>query len=214
MFGAAAFALGGCSGAFPSADIRTAASGYIDPQFLAMYGPITTEPFAIPAVDLRQINPIFYRQEVDNPTGEAPGSIVVEPVQKFLYFTLPEGRAIRYGVGLGREGFGWDGNATIPRKAAWPTWTPPAEMIDRQPELEEFRYGMPPGLGNPLGARALYLYQGRVDTLYRLHGTAEAYSIGNNVSSGCVRLLNHDIIDLYARAPTGTPVIVRPAYAV
>ena len=117
---------------------------------------------------------------------------------------------MRYGVGLGREGFGWNGTATIERKAQWPTWTPPAEMIAREPELEEYRNGMPPGLGNPLGARALYLYQNGRDTLYRLHGTQEAYSIGRAVSSGCVRLLNQDIIDLHMRVPTGSRVVVRP----
>ena len=116
---------------------------------------------------------------------------------------------MRYGVGLGREGFGWDGRARIPFKRAWPTWTPPAEMIAREPELEKYRDGMEPGLDNPLGARALYLFEGRVDTLYRLHGTQEAYSIGRAVSSGCVRLLNQDIIDLYDRVPNGTEVVVR-----
>lgn len=183
----------------------------IDPVYRAMYGPILDERFPIPAVDIRQFEPQFLRREVPDPTREKPGTIVVDTTAKFLYLVQDDGTAMRYGVGLGRAGFGWDGTATIRRKAKWPTWTPPAEMIEREPELEEWRNGMPPGPQNPLGARALYLYQGGVDTLYRLHGTMEAYSIGRNVSSGCVRLLNHDVIDLYNRTPTGATVIVRRA---
>jgi lipoprotein-anchoring transpeptidase ErfK/SrfK len=120
---------------------------------------------------------------------------------------------MRYGVGVGREGFGWNGVARIQMKREWPRWTPPAEMIARQPELEPYRRGMEPGLENPLGARALYLFQNGRDTLYRLHGTNEPRSIGSNVSSGCVRLVNQDIIDLYSRTPLGTRVVVLPATA-
>ncbi|GAB5377802.1 MAG: hypothetical protein AcusKO_42640 [Acuticoccus sp.] len=137
-----------------------------------------------PAVDLRQVDPKYWRREVPDPTGERPGTVVVDTGTFYLYWTLEGGRAMRYGVGLGREGFGWDGAARIPFKREWPTWTPPAEMIAREPELEKFRDGMEPGLDNPLGARALYLFEGKVDTLYRLHGTQEAYSIGRAVSSG------------------------------
>lgn len=110
--------------------------------------------------------------------------------------------------GVGREGFGWAGAATILHKAAWPRWTPPAEMVARDPHLEPYRHGMKPGLKNPLGARALYLFQNGRDTLYRLHGTNDPRSIGKNVSSGCIRLLNQDVIDLYRRAPVGTRVVV------
>ena len=115
---------------------------------------------------------------------------------------------MRYGVGLGRQGFEWSGRARIAWKRPWPTWTPPAEMIERQPELEEYRHGMEPGLDNPLGARALYIFEGNVDTLYRLHGTNEVWSIGKAVSSGCVRLLNQDAIDLYDRVASGSPILV------
>lgn len=115
---------------------------------------------------------------------------------------------MRYGVGIGRAGFDWGGRARIATKKAWPTWTPPAEMIARQPDLEKYRDGMSPGLDNPLGARALYIFEGNRDTLYRLHGTAETWSIGKAVSSGCVRLLQQDVIDLYNRVPDGTPIIV------
>ncbi|WP_420392014.1 L,D-transpeptidase [Acuticoccus sp.] len=208
VLGAAALPLAACQlPEQPVAPMRPV----IDARYAAMYGPIFTEPYPIPAVDITKFEPQFLRREVRNPTGQAPGTIVVDTTAKFLYFTLPNGLAMRYGVGLGRAGFGWDGTATIPLKRKWPTWTPPPEMIVREPDLEQWREGMPPGLANPLGARALYLFQGGADTLYRLHGTQEAFSIGRNVSSGCVRLLNHDIIDLYNRTPLGAKVIVRPA---
>ncbi len=210
VLGSAAIAVAGCQTATvtPVAVTRPAA---IDPSYRAMYGPLPNERFPIPAVDITKFEPQFLRREVRNPTGEGPGVIVVDTTNKFLYFTQPNNRAMRYGVGLGRAGFGWDGEAIIRLKREWPTWTPPAEMIDREPDLERYRDGMPPGLSNPLGARALYLFQNGQDTLYRLHGTSEAYSIGRNVSSGCVRLLNQDIIDLYNRTPIGTRVVVRPA---
>ena len=137
-----------------------------------------------------------------------PGTIVVNTGERHLYLVLEGGQAIRYGVGIGRDGFTWSGRAKVGRKAEWPTWTPTKEMMERQPETREFAGGMPPGLTNPLGARALYIYQDGRDTLYRLHGTMEVWSIGGAVSSGCVRLLFHDIIDLYSRAPVGTQIVV------
>jgi lipoprotein-anchoring transpeptidase ErfK/SrfK len=179
-----------------------------DPYYLSMYGPRPDEPFPIPATDLRLIEPAYFRREVPYETGEPPGTIVVDAADRFLYFVLPEGRAIRYGIGVGREGFGWSGRAVIRRKAAWPRWTPPAEMVARDEKAAKWAAGMPGGLENPLGARALYLYQGGVDTLYRIHGTNEPWSIGSNVSSGCIRLINQDIIDLHARTPVGTEVVV------
>jgi lipoprotein-anchoring transpeptidase ErfK/SrfK len=121
--------------------------------------------------------------------------------------------AMRYGIGVGREGFSWSGDAVIQRKAEWPKWTPPAEMVARDPKAAEWANGLPGGLSNPLGARALYLFQGNRDTLYRIHGTTEPYSIGTNVSSGCIRLINQDIVDLYSRVPVGTRVVVLPADA-
>ncbi|MCZ4271502.1 L,D-transpeptidase [Maritalea porphyrae] len=177
----------------------------------AMYGPLPSEQFAIPAIDADKIEARFYRQEVLYRTSEQPGTVVVDTSAFYLYLVQPKGRAIRYGVGLGRAGFAWSGRAVIQWKRKWPTWTPPTEMIARQPELEKYSYengGMPPGLENPLGARALYIFQGGKDTLYRLHGTPEYWSIGKAVSSGCVRLFNHDIIDLYQRVPNKTPIIV------
>lgn len=215
--GAGALALSGCAvserGTANTTEPTAVAGGPIPAYYLAMYGPVTDEPYPVPAVDLRKVDPRYWRREVDNPTGERAGVVVVDIPSYYLYWTMPRGRAIRYGVGLGREGFAWSGDATIPFKREWPTWTPPDEMIDRDPKLEKYREGMPPGLANPLGARALYLYSDGVDTLYRLHGTQEAFSIGRAVSSGCVRLLNQDIIDLYNRVPNGTKVIVRGANA-
>lgn len=184
------------------------------PQFsdyyLTMYGPLPDEQFPVPAIDLTKLDPNMFRTKVPDPTGERPGTIVVNTSERHLYLVLENGESIRYGVGIGREGFAWSGRAQVGRKAAWPTWTPPKEMQVRQPETQQYANGMPPGLTNPLGARALYIYQGGKDTLYRLHGTLEVWSIGQAVSSGCVRLLFHDVIDLYNRAPVGTPIVVNP----
>lgn len=187
----------------------------IDPQVAAMYGALHDEPFPVPAVDLRRIDPKFYRQEVAYYTPEQPGTIVVDPTQRFAYLIRENGRAIRYGVGVGKEeAFNFQGGATIRRKAEWPSWRPTQAMIAREPD----RYGpvaggLPGGPENPLGARALYLYSGGRDTLYRLHGTMEPWTIGTMVSSGCVRFLNQDIIDLYRRVPVDTKVVVLPASA-
>ena len=177
-----------------------------------MYGYLPNERFPVPAVDISKIPPRFYRQVVDNPTGERAGTIVVDTNKHYLYLVLADEKAMRYGVGLGRAGFGWSGRGVIQWKQKWPTWTPPAEMIERQPELEKYSAangGMSPGLDNALGARALYIFQDGKDTLYRLHGTMEEWSIGKAVSSGCVRLLNHDVINLYDRVTNGSPIIVR-----
>lgn len=183
----------------------------IPPEYLQMYRAKPQERFPIPAVDLSKIDPAYYRRLVDYSSPEPAGTIVVDTPNRFLYLTMENGKAMRYGVGIGRAGFSWGGRARIQYKREWPTWTPPAEMIAREPELEEFRNGMQPGLENPLGARALYIFEGNKDTLYRLHGTSETWSIGKAVSSGCVRLLQQDVIDLYNRVPDGTPIVVRQA---
>ena len=165
----------------------------------------------IPAVPFRQMNSKFYRQRVIDPTGEKPGTVVVDTVGRFLYLTEPGGTAMRYGVGIGRDGFAWQGQGIIHWRQAWPRWKPPAEMIARQPELAKYSVengGMEPGIRNPLGARALYIFQNGQDTLYRLHGTPEWQSIGKAVSSGCVRLINQDVIDLYKRVPYHAPIVV------
>ena len=185
----------------------------ISPQYLAMYGAIESEPYPVPAADLTEVNPAFLRREVAYNTREHAGTIVVDPNERYAYLVLPQGRAIRYGVGVGQEeGFNFRGEAIIARKAAWPRWTPTPNMIRREPErYGPYANGLAGGPSNPLGARALYLYRDGRDTLYRLHGTNEPATIGTMVSSGCIRFLNHDIIDLYRRAPVSTKVVVRPA---
>jgi lipoprotein-anchoring transpeptidase ErfK/SrfK len=172
------------------------------------YGPITSEPWPIAAIDTSKIDPQFLRQTVSNPTGEKPGVIVVDTASKFLYLTQEGGTAMRYGVGVGREGFGWSGRAIVDRKQEWPKWHPPKEMMERDPEAAKWPEGMPGGITNPLGPRALYLAQNGKDTYFRIHGTTQPQSIGKAMSSGCIRLFNQDIIDLYNRVPIGTEVVV------
>jgi lipoprotein-anchoring transpeptidase ErfK/SrfK len=168
-------------------------------------GEIPDPPFVIRKVNQDLLDPQYRRQLVTYSHSEQPGSLVIDPKQHFLYSLREGNTAVRYGVGVGREGFGWSGVAMVGRTAKWPDWVPPKEMRLRQPELPE---RMPGGPNNPLGARALYLYQGSKDTLYRIHGTAEPWTIGTNVSSGCIRLLNEEIADLYLRTPVSTRVIV------
>nr|WP_040401417.1 L,D-transpeptidase [Amorphus coralli] len=150
----------------------------------------------------------FRRTLVPFRTSEPPGTIIIDTDRKYLFYVLPDFQAIRYGVGVGREGFGWSGEVEVGRKAEWPTWTPPAEMIERDPDSAKYAGGMPGGPDNPLGARALYLYKDGRDSLYRVHGTNEPWSIGHSVSSGCIRMNNEDVIDLYSRTEPGTKVIV------
>lgn len=211
--GTVSAALSGCAsvGGAPPPQYNAPPSEPAMPDYATMYGPFEDEGFQIPAIPVQKIDPQFLRQVVDDPTGQPAGTIVVDTTGHFLYLVQPGGRAIRYGVGLGRAGFEWSGNAVVQWKQKWPKWTPPDEMIARQPELAKYSAdngGMPGGLKNPLGARALYLFQNGEDTLYRLHGSPEWWSIGKSVSSGCVRLMNQDIIDLYDRVPQKTPVFV------
>ena len=151
------------------------------------------------------IDPIFARYEVNDPTGEKPGTIVVETKERQLYYVLPNKRAIRYGVAVGDEAFGWTGTATVQRKAEWPDWNPPADMKKRWPHV----HPVSGGPNSPLGARALYLFEGNRDTLYRIHGTNEPEKIGQAASSGCIRMRNIDVVELYSRVQPGTKVIVR-----
>ena len=166
-----------------------------------MYAGLTDGGFAVPAVPYQKVKSEFRRQIVVDPTGEAPGTIVVHTQERMLYLVQPGGEAIRYGVR-------WSGRANIQYGREWPTWTPPPEMIQRKPELVKWQNGQPGGLMNPLGARALYIYQNGRDTGYRIHGSPEWWSIGQAMSSGCVRLINQDIIDLYSRASKRNPVLV------
>jgi lipoprotein-anchoring transpeptidase ErfK/SrfK len=145
------------------------------------------------------------RKEVVDPTGQPPGTVTINTRERKLYLSLGDGRALQYGIGVGRQGFSWKGVAEVGRKAFWPGWTPPPEMLARQPGLPDHMDG---GMENPLGARALYLFQGKKDTLFRIHGTNEPNTIGKAVSSGCIRMLDSDVIDLYQRVAKGTRVVV------
>jgi lipoprotein-anchoring transpeptidase ErfK/SrfK len=150
----------------------------------------------------------FLPQIVSYDSEEAPGTVIIDTDQRYLYVVLGPGRAKRYGVAVGRAGFAWAGTASIERKTEWPMWFPPPEMRARDREARRWRYGMPGGPRNPLGARALYLFKGSRDTLFRIHGTREPKSIGKAVSSGCIRMLNADVSELYERLPLGTKVVV------
>ena len=175
------------------------------------YGPMPDEKFAIPAVDISKVNPKYYRQLVRYETREAPGTIVVDPRNYYVYRIEDGGMATRYGANVGRDGFLWNGDAYVGRKSEWATWTPPKEMIKRQPEAAQYAKGMPGGLDNPLGARTLHLYQNGAYTLYTIYATRDAESIGTGITSGCVGLLSQDMIHLYARTPVKTKVVVLPA---
>jgi lipoprotein-anchoring transpeptidase ErfK/SrfK len=200
LFGVACLA-GGCISTVP-AGIR------------ARYAPVTGEMHAVPAVNLTGIDAAFLRADVEYATDEEPGTIVVDPRAHYLYFIEPDGRARRYGVAVGGDGFAWSGVARVAIKREWPDWHPSKAMLGRRPELLPQLTQLPTGLGmpggpqNPLGARALYLWQGNVDTLYRIHGTNEPWKIGTSTSSGCIRMINQDVIDLYGRASVGAKVVV------
>jgi lipoprotein-anchoring transpeptidase ErfK/SrfK len=166
------------------------------------YSNLADQPGVVPSEADEQLQPQFQRQMVLYRTNEPPGTIIVHTSERFLYLIQGNGRAMRYGIGVGREGFQWQGLLKISRKQEWPDWTPPPEMIARQPYLPRFMAGGP---GNPMGARALYLGA----TVYRIHGTNQPHTIGSAVSSGCFRLVNNDVIDLFERVPVGTKVVVR-----
>lgn len=178
------------------------------PEVQALYERMQDGDWELPAVDLTSVDPRYLRQKVPYSSPYPVGTIIVDTSQHFLHLVQENQAAIRYGIGVGRDGFAWSGEAQIARKAAWPFWYPPVEMQARDEKARRWAGGMPGGLENPLGARALYLYQNGRDTLYRIHGTAEAQTIGRNVSSGCIRMMNHDVIDLSGRVPVGTNVIV------
>ncbi len=175
----------------------------------ADYGSVQDGGFTLTPVDLTTTDSSQLRTEVAWKGKEKPGSIIVNVPQRRLYLVLKGGRALRYGVGVGRaQGVNFRGQAVIGRKEKWPHWTPTSNMIAAMPEYRPFRSGLDGGIDNPLGARALYLYRDGHDTLFRLHGTTEPETIGQAVSSGCIRLYNQDIIDLYNRVPLGTHVTV------
>ena len=176
-----------------------------------VYGPMPEEKFPIPAVDISKVDPKYFRQTVHYESKEAPGTIVVDPKNFYVYRVEGDDTATRYGANVGRDGFLWSGDAYVGRKSEWATWTPPAEMIKRQPEAAPYAHGMPGGLDNPLGARTLHLYQNGKYTLYTIYASSEPESIGTGRTSGCVGLLSQDMIHLYARTPVKTKVVVLPA---
>jgi lipoprotein-anchoring transpeptidase ErfK/SrfK len=178
-------------------------AGYSDPAQGGRPIYVNTGPAVDPMLEPQgyPVDPQFERQEVDYQGREEPGSIVIDTPNHFLYLVEPGGKAVRYGIGVGRPGFTWSGIHTVSSKKEWPDWVPPKEMLERQPYLPHFMAGGP---NNPLGARAMYLGS----TLYRIHGSNEPWTIGKNVSSGCIRMRNTDIIDLYGRVKLGTKVTI------
>lgn len=211
----AAAALAGCQTATTPAPLPQVARRPIlppdDAELKLRYAALEDGGHSIPAIPYQQIDPKYYRQRVNDPTGEKPGTVVVDTGNRFLYVVEPGGTAMRYGVGIGRDGFAWEGEGVVHWRQAWPRWKVPDEMIARSPGLARYSVengGMDPGIKNPLGARALYIFQNGKDTLYRLHGSPEWQSIGKATSSGCVRLVNQDVIDLYTRVPYHARIVV------
>ncbi|MEH7828563.1 L,D-transpeptidase [Gemmobacter denitrificans] len=214
MAATAASGLAACMRPEPSPPLALPA-GPAWPPLPAFYGAITTEPHPVPAVPEGIIHPDLWRQEVANPyPDDPPGSIVISPGTGFLYLLQSRDRALRYGAGSGAAAFSWSGSARVQFRRKWPVWKAPDSMIARRPEFAPYSVangGMPGGPGNPLGARALYLFQNGQDTLYRIHGACEPKYLGKAVSSGCVRLLDQDVIDLHDRVRDGITVRVLPA---
>lgn len=187
------------------------ASPFATPMQKAIYGQMVDDGHTLNAIPLERVNRRFLRQEVDYPTNERPGTIVVDTQAHYLYLVERNGKAIRYGVGLGKQGFAWKGRGVIQFKKAWPRWTPSDDMVARSPDLRAYSAaegGLEPGLRNPLGARAMYIFQNGKDTLYRVHGTPDWQSVGKAVSSGCVRMFNQDVIDLYERVSPKAEIVV------
>lgn len=192
-----AYVLAGCSGTMVSDKIGD-------------YGEVREGHIVIPAVDAKYLKEPNHRKTVDYSGNELPGTIIVDPHAKFLYFVQTADVAVRYPIAVGREGRGFRGSATVGRKAAWPGWTPTANMLRTEPEFYgPFAKGIPGGVASPLGARALYLYRGNRDTFYRIHGTNDLETIGNSGSAGCIRMFNQDVIHLAERTPIGAKVLVR-----
>ncbi len=183
----------------------------IAPSDARQYAAVQDHGYAIPGVDPDEIKPRNVRQLVKAPPGQQPGTIVVDPKNRYLYLVQENGQALRYGVGVGKAGMEFSGTATVGYKRQWPSWRPTDAMIAREPKrYGPWAGGMAGGETNPLGARALYLFKDGKDTLYRIHGTNEPWSIGEAVSSGCIRMMNQDVIDLYGRVPDGAKVVVLP----
>ena len=175
------------------------------------YAAVPHPRFPLAALSPEKIKPELRRREVSYDGNYKAGTVVVDTPERRLYYVLGDGKAIRYGVGVGRAGLALRGGATVGRKGEWPSWTPTDNMMNRDPRNRRYAGGVPGGLNNPLGARALYLYRGGRDTMFRIHGTNQPNSIGQAMSSGCIRMMNHDVVDLYNRVPVGANVVVLQA---
>lgn len=201
--------LTGCV-AQPRADLISpeAAAAALTEANAAHYGPRADGRFHVPAVPVEKVPSAYQKQDVDFASAEPVGSIVINPAARHLYLITAPGKARQYGISVGKAGFEWAGVANITSRKTWPIWTPPKEMISRKPELEQWKDGQPGGPSNPLGARALYLTTGGIDYGYRIHGTPDWWSIGKNASSGCIRMINQDVMELYERVQDGAKVVV------
>jgi lipoprotein-anchoring transpeptidase ErfK/SrfK len=207
MIAALGAALGAC--APDPAMIEAGLMEAPQPKLVAgVYGPSQDGEFPLAAVPVEKVPAQYQRASVFFPTDEATGTIIINPADKYLYLVTGKNQAMRYGIAVGKAGFEWAGTAQITGRKNWPTWTPPPEMIERKPELSKWEKGQPGGPDNPLGARALYLTTNGVDYGYRIHGTPEWFSIGRNASSGCIRMINQDVIDLHDRVADNAKVVV------
>lgn len=213
------FALAGCTSTrqlapvAPSVPLSAPQPSHVPASTVPpMYYAMPHERFPIPEVDISKLDRKWWRTEVDYPTDEKVGTVIVDTPNRYLYHVRPGGRAVRYGVGVGKDGYSWAGRGRhIAYKREWPRWNPPDEMVARRPELEPISIangGMAPGLNNPLGSRALYIHEGNKDTIYRIHGTPEFWTIGKAVSSGCIRMVNQDVIHLAGNVRDGSPLVV------
>jgi lipoprotein-anchoring transpeptidase ErfK/SrfK len=206
---ASIFALG-LAGCVPT---TSAVSPAVAPQAAVLpnamhYAAVNDGTYQVNAVPVEKVPAAYQRQEVAFASNEPVGSIIISPGERHLYLITAKGQATQYGISVGKAGFEWSGVANITNRRNWPTWTPPKEMIERKPELKEWEKGMPGGPTNPLGARALYLTTNGVDYGYRIHGTPDWWTIGKNASSGCIRMINQDVMDLYSRVQDGAKVVV------
>ena len=202
--------LGACAAAVPQLEPEQFVNGIPFSQIVDGYGILQDGEFSLPPVPPEYLQGVNRRAVVPYTGYQSAGTIEIDPHAKFLYWVQSDGMAIRYPIAVGREGRGMSGETVIRRKVEWPGWTPTANMLRREPAIYgPFAGGVPGGLASPLGARALYLYRGGRDTYYRIHGTNDMSSIGNSGSAGCIRMFNHDAIDLFDRVPLGTRVVVR-----
>jgi lipoprotein-anchoring transpeptidase ErfK/SrfK len=206
-------ALAGSGRALAQAEEHPLYGGIVFPQDPALFPPPESPvDFPIVQINMSSIPTKFRRQTVPYEGLEEAGSIVIDPDSRHLYYILENGEAIRYGVGVGRAGFEWSGDAVVGMKRKWPRWLPPTDMVYRDEKAQKWSNGMPGGPENPLGARAMYLYANGQDTLYRIHGTNDPSSIGKAMSSGCIRMLNQDVAELYDRVQINSRVVVMPSH--